>query len=62
MLKGTRDAVAAAIERRQIARSDEAGSIPGKSHSGDFIGKEAFLETFYNSLSGLERGKFIPHN
>jgi cyclase len=64
MLKGTRDAVAAAMkDGKSLAQMKQAKLLdPWKKYSGDFISEEAFLETLYNSLSGLKTGKFIPHN
>jgi cyclase len=64
MLKGTRDAVAAAMkEGKSLDQMKQAKLLDAwKKYSGDFIGEDAFLETLYNSLSGQKTGKFIPHN
>ncbi len=35
---------------------------PWEKYSGDFISEDAFLQTLYNSLTGLKNGKFIKHN
>jgi cyclase len=64
MLKAARDAVAAAMkDGKSLDQMKQAKLLdPWKKYSGDFISEEAFLETLYNSLSGLKTGKFIPHN
>jgi len=64
MLKETRAAVAAALEKHQtLAQMKQAKLLdPWKKFSGDFITEDAFLETLYNSLTGQPNGKFIKHN
>jgi len=64
MLKGTRDAVATAMkEGKTVDQMKQAKLLePWKKYSGDFINSDAFIETLYNSLSGIKSGKFIKHN
>ncbi|MGE5057093.1 MAG: MBL fold metallo-hydrolase [Acidobacteriota bacterium] len=64
MLKGTRDAVAKALQQGQTLDQMKQAKLLDrwKKYSGDFISQDAFLETLYNSLSGQKNGKFIKHN
>jgi cyclase len=64
MLKGTRDAVAKALQQGQTLDQMKQAKLldPWKKYSGDFITQDAFLETLYNSLTGQKNGKFIKHN
>jgi cyclase len=64
MLKGTRDAVAKALQQGQTLDQMKQAKLldPWKKYSGDFISQDAFLETLYNSLTGQKNGKFIKHN
>lgn len=52
MLKGTRNAVSAALKAGNTLDQMKRANIldPWKKYSGDFVGEDAFLETIYNSL------------
>jgi len=64
MLKGTRDAVAKALQQGQTLDQMKQAKLlePWKQYGGDFIKQDTFIETLYNSLSGQKNGKFIKHN
>lgn len=64
MLKGTRDAVAKALQQGQTLDQMKQAKLldPWKSYAGDFIKQDTFIETLYNSLSGQKNGKFMKHN
>lgn len=64
MLKGTRDAVAKAMQRGQTLDQMKQAKLldPWKKYAGEFINADAFLDTLYNSLSGQKKGEFIKHN
>ncbi len=64
MLKGTREVVQKAIAKKKTLEQMKQAKIlePWKKYSGDFVSSDAFLETLYNSLTGLKNGKFLKHN
>lgn len=64
MLKDTRDVVAKALKDGESLDQMQQAKLldPWKKYSGDFIKEDTFLETLYNSLTGLKNGKFIKHN
>ena len=58
VLRATREVVAQAIkEGKSLDQMKQAKLLdPWKKYSGDFINQETFLETLYNSLTGLKGG------
>jgi cyclase len=64
MLKETRDAVQNAIKQGQTLDQMKQAKLldPWKKYSGDFVNQDVFLETLYNSLTGVKTGKLIKHN
>ncbi len=64
MLKETRAAVQDALSKKMTLGQMKEKKIldPWKKYSGDFNSEDAFLQTLYNSLTGLKNGRFIPHN
>jgi cyclase len=64
MLRETRDTVQKALkEGKTLEQMKQAKLLePWKKYSGDFVSQDVFLETLYNSLTGVRTGKLIKHN
>jgi len=64
MLKEERDAVQKALKEGKTLDQMKPAKLlaPWKKYSGDFVNKDTFCETLYNSLTGQATGKFIKHN
>jgi cyclase len=64
LLKDTRAVVDKAIKQGNTLDQMKQEKIlePWKKWSGEFISSDAFIETFYNDLTGKKTGEFIKHN
>lgn len=64
MLKDTRAAVEKALAAGLTLDQMKTGGVldPWKSHSGDFVSSEKWLETLVNELTGRAPGPFVPHD